>query len=373
MTYAPGIGMIPHEMLYVFLAFQLIDQIVLPVLVATFVLSKSAKRHPTVVNVCVTWIITGIVSSLLMYAGKHVGPEPPKMLCISQAALLDGVPPMTSVAVLALMYQTNLNIRKPKAKPHKMRTYALLIAPYVTFFCFALSAALLAVQHPRGVTRARRFFYCSFKSPISDAFAIFVAIMLLATTGYEIAIGVFLSRNWRALRQSGSLDMQFLTRVALFGVYVFLTLILSILSIVSPRSPVPDLFTASIGPMLALFLGTQPDIYRAWFCRPLPAPPRIIDDWVNVETGRDEGDKKKWIGEEDGGEDAEPGDLKYEYAVEGGNKAREEDHVMDINANFEDPRLPPNEDFATAAHDPDAKEVTVDVVIGRRTAPPGKI
>jgi hypothetical protein len=29
-----------------------------------------------------------------LYAGKHVGPEPPKMLCMSQASLLDGVLPM---------------------------------------------------------------------------------------------------------------------------------------------------------------------------------------------------------------------------------------------------------------------------------------
>ena len=39
--------------------------ILLPVLAATFVLSKKAARSPLVVNVCLTWIISSIVSSLL--------------------------------------------------------------------------------------------------------------------------------------------------------------------------------------------------------------------------------------------------------------------------------------------------------------------
>ena len=52
-------------LLYLFLAFQLVDQIFLPILIATFLLSQSVKRHPTVVNVCVTWIVSGITSSLL--------------------------------------------------------------------------------------------------------------------------------------------------------------------------------------------------------------------------------------------------------------------------------------------------------------------
>lgn len=59
------VGTTSVGLLYLFLAFQLVNQIFLPILVATFILAKSVKRHPTVINVCVTWIISGIVSSLL--------------------------------------------------------------------------------------------------------------------------------------------------------------------------------------------------------------------------------------------------------------------------------------------------------------------
>ncbi|OJT09870.1 hypothetical protein TRAPUB_13613 [Trametes pubescens] len=41
------------------------DQVLLPLLVATFLLSRTIVRHPVVINVCCSWIMAGIVSSLL--------------------------------------------------------------------------------------------------------------------------------------------------------------------------------------------------------------------------------------------------------------------------------------------------------------------
>lgn len=359
---APRIGEVSNGLLYLFLAFQLVDQIVLPILVATFLFSKSAKRAPTLINVCITWIITGIISSLLLYTGKHVGPEPPKMLCVTQAALLDGQPPMASVAVFALMYQAYVSIRWPKEKATKMRTYALLIAPYVTFFCYAMTAALLAVDHPENVTRARRFFYCSFKSKVfSNIYAVFTAVMLLATTGYEVAIGIFLFKNWRVLRQTGSLDIQSVGRVVVFGAYVFLALVLSLLSIAAPRSPIPDLFAASVGTVLTLIIGSQSDIYRAWLRRPLPTPPRLEyapDDWVSVDVEQlrmGSNEKPSQFGSDVFVmRDGKMGDCKYEYGVGS-------DRVVDISAKFKEALDSPDRSSLDGdlAVDPDAKVVDI--------------
>ena len=41
------------------------DQILLPFLALTLLFSRAVTRHPTVITVCVTWIVAGIVSSLL--------------------------------------------------------------------------------------------------------------------------------------------------------------------------------------------------------------------------------------------------------------------------------------------------------------------
>ncbi|KAF8506323.1 hypothetical protein JB92DRAFT_3201413 [Gautieria morchelliformis] len=281
-TSTSTVGTSSIGLLYLFLAFQLVDQILLPILIATFLLSTTVKRHPILVNMCMTWVITGIVSSLLWYAGKHVGPEPPKMLCVSQASLLDGVLPM--LAFVVLLY-THLNHRMHRRNSVAVLAlmFQLLIAPYVTFFSFATSAAFLAVKTPETVNRARRFFYCSFESPISNVYAVFSALSLLTALGFAVAISVFLRRNWRDLRQAGTLDMHFLARVGVFGVYVFLSLVLSVTSIVAPKSPFPDLFAASVGTALSLILGTQPDIWRAWLGRSKPVPPRIAFNWVSSD------------------------------------------------------------------------------------------
>ena len=37
----------------------------LPILVGTFLFSKTAKRHPTIVNFCVTWIFYSVIYCLL--------------------------------------------------------------------------------------------------------------------------------------------------------------------------------------------------------------------------------------------------------------------------------------------------------------------
>lgn len=48
------------------LFFQLAaDHVFLPILVATFVFSRSVVRHSTLINLCCTWILSGIISSLL--------------------------------------------------------------------------------------------------------------------------------------------------------------------------------------------------------------------------------------------------------------------------------------------------------------------
>jgi len=270
-------------LLYLWLAFQIIDQTLIPILVATFLLSKSVKRHPTLVNSCVTWVISGITSSLLLYAGKEKGPEPPKLLCTLQASLLDGLTPMTSVAILILTYQVNLNVRKPETKESRLRTYAFLIIPYTVLFLFSVSAAALATDSPEKVSRARRFFYCSIDAPISDAFSVFTAIVLLLTMAYAVVICVFLYKHWRDFRKAVTYDLQLLSRVGLFGIYVFLAFTISVLALFNPRNPFPDLFAASVGPVFGVILASQPDVYRVWLRRSKPVLPPFVEQRNDID------------------------------------------------------------------------------------------
>lgn len=73
-------------------------------------------------------------------------------------------------------------------------------------------------------------------------------------------------RNWRAVRSgisNGQVDLSLLFRVFCFGFYVFIGLILSFVSIKAPKSPVPDLWLASVGLSVALIFGTQRNVLQA--------------------------------------------------------------------------------------------------------------
>ena len=52
-----------------------------------------------------------------------------------------------------------------------------------------------------------------------------VVVIFLISFCSPVAVGVYLRRNWHALRQASSLDLQFVSRIAVFGVYVFLSLV----------------------------------------------------------------------------------------------------------------------------------------------------
>ena len=77
LTISPDIVLTPNEearspqapsptLVYIWVYFNLIpNTIFLPLLVATFLISKTATRHLTLINACMTWIFSGIISCLL--------------------------------------------------------------------------------------------------------------------------------------------------------------------------------------------------------------------------------------------------------------------------------------------------------------------
>ncbi|RDX42484.1 hypothetical protein OH76DRAFT_1458755 [Lentinus brumalis] len=254
---AQEIGLNAATDLAVWLFFQIAgDHVLLPLLVATFLFSKSILRHPTVINVCCTWIIAGVVSSLLFYTGHHVGPEPPQNLCIAQSALLAPVPPMASVATLSLVCYTWSMFRPSKAQvalkaqASHLTTICLVAAPYVVYLCFAVVGLQYAVKHADRVNRSRRYFYCSLDWDLLEPHIMFM-----------------LSRNWTALRRAGlnvGVDLQLTLRVGIFTAYILCGTAVMLASVANARSIVPDMWAASIGMMFFLVFATQPDVLRLW-------------------------------------------------------------------------------------------------------------
>jgi len=248
----------------------------LPLLVITLVLAQ-ARRNVTLTNMCLTWMIVGFVSCILLYAGKQTGPEPPPLLCMTQASLLYAVPPMVSASVLALVFQLWRGlVWRPGEKTRAIILAALLLLPYIVFFAFAVVGSMIATRKPKIVSRTRRFFYCSIHSPMFSGFvSIWAAVTLIITAGLQISIAVTLYRHRQAIKQRrsqqekpdkgfGADDLQFALRVFIFAAYIIVCLVLSLLSIVAPRSAVPDMIFASVGTGVVLVFGTQPALLRVW-------------------------------------------------------------------------------------------------------------
>ncbi|KAF4600713.1 protein ral negative regulator of transcription subunit 5 [Pleurotus pulmonarius] len=212
----------------------------LPLLLLVIMLSKKIQRSTAFLNMLVVWIIVGISSTLLLYAGKQTGEEPPKMLCLFQAALIYGMPPMTSTATLALVLQMFLSVRKAylgeKSKPGDgiMRTWLLLIAPYVALLLTVIATAVLLVQvgasNPSKISRNRRFFYCSVEAdPLTNTMTVAAALILLATVILETWTVVYLYWLSRTIKRTGGkissiIDLSFPIRIIAFGFYVMIAL-----------------------------------------------------------------------------------------------------------------------------------------------------
>jgi len=268
----------------------------LPILLAIILLSKRVHRHPTFVNLCVGFIIIGVASCLLLYAGKTIGAEPSKMLCLFQASMLYGIPAFASLLALMLVLQMFLVVRASVQKqetqgPHTIRLWAMLVAPYVALLISILATASVGAANPDTVSRNRRFFYCSVDSSfLSGTITICAAVFLLATVVFEVWTLVILYKNYMVVKQPGAkprvaVELSPPIRVMSFGLYVIVAMSLSLLSVKAPESPIPDLVIASAATFVIMIFGTQPDIIRALcFWRKQPAPSAAFNQLASTSS-----------------------------------------------------------------------------------------
>ncbi|KAF8897189.1 hypothetical protein BD779DRAFT_1667202 [Infundibulicybe gibba] len=280
-----------HQELIVFLVLNMWpSHLGLPVLLFITLRSKQVQRHPTFYNLCISFIIVGISSTLLVYAGRTTGPEPSKLLCLLQASLLYGMPAITSLSAFALVFQMFIVIRASylgqelKEGEHVLRSWAILVLPYFAFLLSVVSTAIVGANNPTKISRNRRFFYCSVDSlPLTNTITMVAAGILFSTFILEVWTMVILYKRWVVVRQKGfklqlSMELSLPTRTMAFGFYIIIALSLSLLSIKSPESPVPDLVIASAATVALFIFGTQPDILRAlcfWKGVSLPRAARV--------------------------------------------------------------------------------------------------
>ncbi|KAF9463059.1 hypothetical protein BDZ94DRAFT_1322140 [Collybia nuda] len=279
-------GMYPPVLMDVWIYFHLIaNTILLPILVTTFFMSKKVRRHSTLVNLCITWIFSGIFSLLLFFAGKHRGDEPGSTLCIIQTSLLYGITPMWAVAILMLLYYMLVALHDDISSLGRGITIFMLSAPYIAQCSFTIATLILAWNNTELVNRHRRFFYCSLNNNgLAMGMWLFTLTIGLGILVLGVALGSTLYRNWRALRKVGQksgVEVQLFVRVLIFVAYIAFGMFAITISIFDPHNLMPDLYAATIGAAVFLLFGTQPDVLRVWcfWRRSTPVMPCCFCSW----------------------------------------------------------------------------------------------
>jgi len=253
-----------------FVVVQLLGGVGISIILLTALISHRVRRHSTWISFCVSWIIYVLSYTLLTFAGRQLGPQPERGLCIIQSGMIYAAPVLTAGTTLALVIQLFVNlaglISPSNAKVALWRTTVLLVFPYVLWVIILVESFFVVVKDQNHVERSS--IYCILKSGllgnISAAIVIALMITVLAFEGY---IGFALYRNWRIIRERGEAGTQALhmmLRAAVFSVFGILSIVISSIFISDISGPLPNMFIA-LTPLEALLVfGTQRDLLRSW-------------------------------------------------------------------------------------------------------------
>ncbi|TFK94370.1 hypothetical protein K466DRAFT_353312 [Polyporus arcularius HHB13444] len=250
----------------------------LPLLVATFCISKTTKRHLTVINFCIVWILYSIIYCLLIYGGDLE--NPPYGLCLTQAAMNYAAPPMAVVAGLEVVLQIWSTFVEPWKEarlaniPQWLKMVAIIVPPYLTFIAFAIPAAYVGHQSPHWV-QVKNGLYCGLMYGPFEMYAvpIFCGIFLLLIIGFELATIVRIIRGRQIIKRDFPLakakrpSLSPWCRAALFLIYATLALGACIMDLKQDPSTFGYMIQAALPLAAFLVFGLQKDVALTWFYR----------------------------------------------------------------------------------------------------------
>ncbi|PBK99574.1 hypothetical protein ARMGADRAFT_509945 [Armillaria gallica] len=231
-------------------------------IVLTAVLSRHVQRHFTWLSFCISWIMSCISYTLLVFTGTNGSNGVPFALCVTQAGLIYGAPALTSCTTFSLAFYMYTHVKASLGgKSLDVDTFWLILGPYLIGLGFFLGVLVSGIRQPSRVYKAQN--YCEVASHFpTKASALVVA---LATTGVVI-ISVFVSvqlyRNRRRLGHD-ALHVTAAIRVILFGIVGFLGFV-AVYAFTSNRGPEFGIILALVPNFGVVIFSSQADILHAW-------------------------------------------------------------------------------------------------------------
>ncbi|KAF7373265.1 hypothetical protein MSAN_00535400 [Mycena sanguinolenta] len=242
----------------------------IPLLLLTSVLSKKVQRHPMLVNFWVTWIIYTTSFTLVLYAGKQVGPEPPIELCVIQAAFIYGSVIMAPMAGLALVLHLWFSLQSAKDGLGRTaggwRFMLLLGSPYILFLVFSIAMVVVGVMNEGTVSRSRYLFYCTINLGVVHVVPGTSGVIMPVIILFEVLTGIELYRRQKAFKTMGRVQydgppLHLFIRVGIFSTYSVLALVGCVAFWSATGAEFPYFVEASLPTAAFLVFGTQEDFF----------------------------------------------------------------------------------------------------------------
>ncbi|KAK0198875.1 hypothetical protein F5146DRAFT_1021335 [Armillaria mellea] len=252
-----------------FIALHIVGgQVGLPIILLTWAFSKSVVRHPTLVNLWISFIVYSISYCILLYSGQvDTAPASPSNICLVQTAMIYGAPPMSAVAGLLVVCQIWQTFQEPSFSttptkwPNSVKIF--LVLPYLVFFIFALAAGILGILHPEHIYNLNGL-YCSLHSANFSRYVVptfCVAVMSMMAI-LEVILVVRYYRMWAHTSRvfplaSRRTSPSLLLRVLLFDVYSFVVFSVAIFFLSDFQTHWPYMVQASVPLTAVAVFGSQ--------------------------------------------------------------------------------------------------------------------
>ncbi|KAL5519412.1 hypothetical protein ACEPAH_1095 [Sanghuangporus vaninii] len=290
-------------------------QILLPILLLTVLFSKRVKRHPVFIDFCISWILSSMIHSLLLYRDRSsddlLSLNPSYNACLIQASLINGIQAMTSSTNLALVIHLWQLLRQCPASEHGgmgssarsrkkiLFDCALLVTPILVLVAFTVSTMMIGMDPAKGLAvestipgsglSVPTVFYCiifengDFTHSLGLVLTILRSVLgfscsiSLITVGFEVSIAILVYRKRTFLNRNAFNWMALFSRIALFSAYRIVAVILNaaimdrpdILFLVGMAddnlfSGVVDFFNAATPLVAFVVFASEKDIWSVW-------------------------------------------------------------------------------------------------------------
>ncbi|KAE9403538.1 hypothetical protein BT96DRAFT_990202 [Gymnopus androsaceus JB14] len=196
-----------------FLVLQIIGLFGGIIIILTARFYSPIQRHATWYNFMLSWVISSISYTLLLFGGQidlsGDSKGVPFGLCVFQSSVIYAAPPLSAAAVLGMVAQiwfsVHLTLFKKPFKSQKLLTKLLLILPYVLFVGISAEALAFGLAQPDSVRVTGSGMYCNSGLAIPGRISAgIVTVVLFPAVIIEIFLVVSLRKHWDVLKSPGS-------------------------------------------------------------------------------------------------------------------------------------------------------------------------